>query len=540
MTAPKCASVFLVAAAAAFGQPPAFQAADVHVSPYNRFPQLTGGTLRGSRLEMRFANMIDLVRTAYGVEPEDVIGGPSWVEFDRFDVIAKAPAGTPSANLRLMLQNLLAERFHLAVHKETRPMPAFVLTLGKGKPKLKESSGTGEPGCRPDMRPPAGDEIPPMALTCHSVSMESFLRDLRAFADDYLPDPVIDQTGLKGAWDLNIEWTPAALLARAGSDGVKLFDGVEKQLGLKLEAQKVARPVIVIDSANEQPIANPPNVTAALPPAPAAEFEVAALKESGPDSQVSGFGPKSGGRVEFGRVPLRVLLNISFDIQLPRRGEVQGAPAWFESARYDLVAKASSVVNPKSVTGEPFDQETYRAMMRKLIEDRLHFQYHFEDRPVTAFTLVADKPKLKPADPANRTGCRVTRGPLPLDPGAGPPPQQVTCRNMTMAQFADDLPRIAQVYMEHPALDSTGLQGAWDFSFSFALVPPNMAGGGGRKGGGAPAPPASRESGTAVDPSGVLSLFEAMDKQLGLKLEMHPRVFPVLVIDHIEQKPAGN
>jgi len=115
---------------------------------------------------------------------------------------------------------------------------------------------------------------------------------------------------------------------------------------------------------------------------------------------------------------------------------------------------------------------------------------------------------------------------------------------MTMAQFAEQLQNIAPGYIHSPVLDATGLEGAWDFTLNFS--PAGMfQGGGGRGGdrggdGGQPsgaAPAASGAIPVASEPNGALTLLEAIDKQLGLKLEMKKRPVSVLVIDHIEQKP---
>jgi len=113
----------------------------------------------------------------------------------------------------------------------------------------------------------------------------------------------------------------------------------------------------------------------------------------------------------------------------------------------------------------------------------------------------------------------------------------VTCQNVTMAQFAELLPGIAPGYLHTKVVDGTGLEGGWDFTFSFSpagLFQVNQ-GRSGEEGGGAgsPVPEASL-------PSGALSLFDAMTKQLGLKLEMQKRPTPVLVIDHVNQKPTDN
>jgi len=185
-------------------------------------------------------------------------------------------------------------------------------------------------------------------------------------------------------------------------------------------------------------------------------------------------------------------------------------------------------------------------MLQALLADRFNIATHYEDRPVDAYTLVAAKPKLKKADPSNRTGCKTGPAPVTRDPGDfTPPPFVATCQNITMAEFADRLQSIGLVYFHYPVLDATGIEGAWDFSLTYSLVPPGLAGGGGGRGGGqtkgGPAPTAVRGAdGIASDPIGGISLLDAVEKQLGLKLELHKRPLPVLVIDHIEEMPTEN
>src|SRR6516225_8473753 len=132
---------FVLVSGAVLGQSaPAFDIADVHTSPRSTNPYMTGGVLRGGRYDIHKATMVDLISTAYGIDGDKVVGGPSWLDTDRFEVIAKAPNSTAPETVKLMLQGLLAERFMLVVHNDTKPMPAFVLSLGKGKPKLKEAA----------------------------------------------------------------------------------------------------------------------------------------------------------------------------------------------------------------------------------------------------------------------------------------------------------------------------------------------------------------------------------------------------------------
>src|SRR5215471_17422404 len=106
------------------GDAPKFEIADVHVSPkaaINAFVRT--GPVRAGRYEIRTATMLDLVRIAYGFEADKILGGPNWLELDRFDVIAKVPANSAPDAQKEMLQPLLADRFKLVVHKETKPLP---------------------------------------------------------------------------------------------------------------------------------------------------------------------------------------------------------------------------------------------------------------------------------------------------------------------------------------------------------------------------------------------------------------------------------
>jgi uncharacterized protein (TIGR03435 family) len=179
-------------------------------------------------------------------------------------------------------------------------------------------------------------------------------------------------------------------------------------------------------------------------------------------------------------------------------------------------------------------------MLKSLIIDRFKMKAHFEDRQVNAYTLMAAKPKLKKADPASRTGCKTANAPAATGPttpfGILAANRIVTCQNITMAQFADQLQIIAGPYVHYPVLDGTGLEGAWDFSFTYSAIPATQLAGLR----GAPPPGAGPDAPGASDPVGGTSLFDAVEKQLGLKLEMQKRFYRGLVIDHIEEKPTEN
>lgn len=504
-----------------FGQPkpaparPGFEIADIHAVPYtNR--SMFGGALRNGRYEVRRATLLDLIKTAYAIGPETIYGGPSWLDYDRFDVIAKAPPATPPATVRLMLQTLLADRFKLVLHKDTKPMPAYVLSLGEGQPKMNQAAGSGPIGCTTVPKPAEPGNPASTAIACRNVTMTTFAQSLRGISGGvpagYLNIPGVDSTGLKGRWDFDLKWSPRVYLPRQGPEEVTLFDAIDQQLGLKLESRNAPLPVLAVDSANEKPTPNPPGVATSLPPAVTA-FEVASIRPSQPDTPPVPV-VQPGGRVNF------VGTQLGFLIQFVWQDEtIVGAPKWLESGfpgfaevglllsgpRFDIVAKATTTAG-----APPLEMDELRPMIRTLLEDRFKLATHHEDRPADAYTLVAEKPTLKKADPSTRTGCKQSTTPSP----AFPPPTVLTCQNVTMAQFAERLQTAAPVDIHSPVLDSTGLSGGYDITLTFS-------------------------SGSGATASGA-SLFSALEKQLGLKLEMRQRPLPVLVIDHVEEKPTDN
>jgi uncharacterized protein (TIGR03435 family) len=211
-------------------------------------------------------------------------------------------------------------------------------------------------------------------------------------------------------------------------------------------------------------------------------------------------------------------------------------PKWADEDRYDILAKAPADVAIGDLTpqrgGVSVNIDALRPMIRSLITDRFQMVAHTENRPVNAYNLVAAKPKLKKADPATRT--KWQEGALPESKGsknANPAlGRLVNCQNVTMAQFAELLPGIAPGYLHTDVVDATGLDGGWDFTFSFSprgvLQVAQQATG--------------KEGDEASDPNGTISLFDAMTRQLGLKLELQKRPAPVLVIEKIERKPLEN
>jgi uncharacterized protein (TIGR03435 family) len=539
-----CAALLPVLACAQTETKPAFEIADVHPSPPSRIPVMLGPLLRNGRYEIRHATMVDLIRTAWSIDAIRVVGGPNWLEDDTFDVIAKVPTGTTLETTKPMLQSLLAERFQLAVHNNTKPVLAYALKAGK-RPQLKpagESEGPG--GCQftfPPLPPPPTPGSPPprplFTFACTNMTMAAFAEALHTTifaASQYLNDRVVvDATELKGAWDFDLKITPR-LIGPAGPIGgsITLLEALDK-LGLRLDPVEAPLPVIVVDKVNEKATPNSPNVAEALHEASPTEFEVAEIKPAAPDARMRGIQIQPGGRINVSGMPLKFLIEQAWNVS---DDTLIGAPDWMQTDRYDIIAKAD--------LGTAVDIDTMWTLLRSLLIERFKLVAHTDERPATAYTLIAVKPKMQKSDPATRTKCKDGPGPDGKDPRDKNPAlsRVYNCQGITMAQFADRLKTLAQDYIHSPVLDSTGLEGRYDFTLAFSFVGVlQMAGRSGR--GAEPgqlAPPLADPSAAASDPNGAMTLFEAIEKELGLKLEAQKRPVPVLVIDHVERKPIEN
>jgi uncharacterized protein (TIGR03435 family) len=260
---------------------PEFEVADVRVNK-SADPQsadfLAGGqvSLRGFTMKSligigwKETRMLpELTSLALGLAPsvaqfkvlssDYLKGGPPWLDSDRFDVIAKAPKGASTDTIRLMVQKLLTDRFHLVVHREEKVEKVYAMVVAKGGHKLKEAQG-GDPVCIPSI----GDDNV-YHRECHNMTMGRLAEQLASFAPRFFEGrPVVDATDLKGAWDFRLDWTPlsgglAGLPAAPGQEfdtGTTIFRTMEKNLGLRLEQREQSMPIIVIDQVDRLPTEN--------------------------------------------------------------------------------------------------------------------------------------------------------------------------------------------------------------------------------------------------------------------------------------------
>jgi uncharacterized protein (TIGR03435 family) len=254
-------------------QLPAFDVASIkpYSSSSNEMRIGMGDTDDGIRITG--APMHVIIREAFGVTNDRLLGEPGWVSTSRYDIHAKvAPEDAPKLKLlsedqrRAMLVPVLEDRCALKFHHESRDLTVYTLVAAKGGPKLQPSK-LANPGVQqePPRKASAGISIGDKGLTMsgHGASIESIAR----FISFYLGSTVVDKTGLTGTYDYTLSFAPDESM-RAGflppanggvpppeAQGPSIFSALQDQLGLKLEAKKEPVDVVVIDHI-EQPSAN--------------------------------------------------------------------------------------------------------------------------------------------------------------------------------------------------------------------------------------------------------------------------------------------
>ena len=227
---------------------PGQQARYIRMQSINRF-YATGFTLNA------------LIAAAYSLTPRAISGGAAWADSERYDILASTP-GSVQPNLdeqMTMLRKLLTDRFQLTFHRETKELPVFSITVAKGGPKLKPSAAP--PGALPYLtntvfpEEKGGVHIQLPARNATMAQLAAMMQ--RAVLDR----AVIDQTGLTGTYDFELEWTPddsqfgGNLPRSVDSTKPSLFSAMQEQLGLKLEATKGLVAALVIDRV-ERPSEN--------------------------------------------------------------------------------------------------------------------------------------------------------------------------------------------------------------------------------------------------------------------------------------------
>ena len=228
-------------------------------------------TAPGGRVNMTNMTLKEMIIIAYRVQPHQVSGGPPWLDSLHYDISAKAESTPKQGDIQLMLQAMLADRFQLTIHRETKELPIYALMLARKDGKLGPSlTETKEGSCVPfdPTKPPAPPQ--PGSRPCGMMRMQQRELDgtsipvsnLIPMFSRTLGRTVVDKTGLTGNYDIHMQWTPdetqLALLppdapkpAPSDETGPSFFTAIQEQLGLKLESQKGPVEVIVIDRAEK-------------------------------------------------------------------------------------------------------------------------------------------------------------------------------------------------------------------------------------------------------------------------------------------------
>jgi uncharacterized protein (TIGR03435 family) len=343
------------------------------------------GAKPGRRLSATNATLKMLIQSAYQMKPYQLSGGPDWLALDGFDIEAKP--GNPNASaeqFRQMFQKLLEDRFQLKVHFDTKELPIYTLVVAKRGAKLQVSKGD-----EPDATMRANYGL----MTGIRATMPMLASSLSARVERQ----VVDETGLKGAYNFKLEFTPEPDPAWPDErrppppgDHPSIFTALQEQLGLNLKAGKGPVQVLVIDHAgkptdnagdgSDKPAAKfaaalakparPAAAQAIWEPAqgsPALSFEVASIK-SAPDVRFPSWSisPESG--MLNAKTDVKGLIEFAYGLHMDF--QVSGGPGWLNSEKYTVVAKAA----------RPASRREFQQMMQGLLADRFKLTIHRETK----------------------------------------------------------------------------------------------------------------------------------------------------------------
>ena len=213
---------------------PSFESASVKPSPHDG--RAFWASSEGGRISYVKIPLSSLLIIAYQLKDYQ-IEGPRWIFTENYDLLAKAPNNTPRDQIHLMIQSLLAERFALKVHRDSREMSVYELTAGKTVLRLKQAPSNGTFGM----------------VKGHREAKGMSMHDLAGLLTTWLHTPVLDKTGLQGPFDFRLELSKEEA-GPAGADKalLSIFTNLQ-EVGLKLEPKKGPVEVLVVDGGNQVP-----------------------------------------------------------------------------------------------------------------------------------------------------------------------------------------------------------------------------------------------------------------------------------------------
>jgi uncharacterized protein (TIGR03435 family) len=560
---------------------PAFEVAAIRPADPNAKKEDSGNRVETSgRFEGKNTTVEGLVGFAYthwqAFRGEQVASeGPAWIEKDHFDVEAKLSdaemAGWGKMTyyqrtelVRPIVRRLLADRFHLKVRTEQRVTQVYALMVARGGSKLKEVSPAPPENLSSDeMKQRVQDtfahKAPPMpgsfmmsgeAWSGTSLPMGTLAMEIAANA--HLDAPLVNLTGLNGYYDF-------AMKTSYDKDAPPLIDQVEQQLGLKVEPRKIPLTYYVITSA-EKPSVDGAEVGVDASAASASATQVQERSASGQAAQSSAaICPDTSGmftaydvvsvrpsnamprmvglqeqpdgiRSETVTVAMMVQQAYSAERMLPTDDAVVGLPDWGKGEYFAVNGKMS----PEQVAAfAKLDKDQQRGcrteMLRALLTDRFHVRVHMQTRQVLGYELVVASggPKMKKvtaSDPevfVGSNGKPMLKNSMRIVPSAGGGNATVI-ENFPLDQLAALL--AGQGGVDHKVVNKTGLTGIYRYTLTFALQQ-------------AAGPAAGPAETTASDPAP--TVMNAVEDQLGLKLQRAPETVEIVVVDHVEMPTAN-
>jgi uncharacterized protein (TIGR03435 family) len=484
-----------------------------------------------------------------------IVGGPAWTSSERFTIDAKAE-GTPSLQMMKgpMLQALLVDGFHLRSHRETRQVPIYELTVTKSGAKLPAFDGK----CTPiDFTKSIPSQLESDG-TCVFVGAKDKWDAPGQTIDDFiktalsdLDRPVVNVTGLSGRFDFHLDLTPDDALG--STDRITTIAiALQRQLGLTLRPATGPADFLVIDAVDRPApggvaLQSPANPASAEATAGRQKFEAVSVKPCeneaptppGQRSSQGGFPTTSPGHfvIECGTVER--LISVAYvrfgealtnqDARIGDISWMKNAPSWVRSDKFTIEAKAA---------GTPDDSVMRGPMLRALLEDRFKLQVHraTEDAPVYALTVAKAGLKIKPMAP---DGCVVYDANNAPDPRGALQGGKPTCGGMTMAggpgrmlwtiggETMQEFAHTLSAWTDRYVIDRTGVTDTFNIRLEYA--PDEHTPGPDKRG------PARTEFPEPNAPS----IFQALEQQLGLRLEPTKGPQTAIVIDHVE-RPTPN
>ena len=226
---------------------PVFDVASIKLADPDK--KRDGFDLKGKHVLIENVPVTTMLIFAYSMSPKQIFGVPDWAKSEHWDVDGLADVeGTPSlAQTQGMIRQLLSDGFGLKVHRETREVSGYVLTVAKGGPKIAKSQGAPNGSPRQNSHMNAGQRD----IKFTNNTMNEFAQAMQF----YISEPVSDRTALPGRWDFELKWTADEMRAPVEDAAPGVFTAVQEQLGLKLEPVKAPMDVLVVDSI-QKPTSN--------------------------------------------------------------------------------------------------------------------------------------------------------------------------------------------------------------------------------------------------------------------------------------------